>query len=104
MGKAMKVMKKKAAMKAMKAMKVMKKKAAMKRRAMKAAAVAPAMKVMRKKAAMKAMKVMKKKAVATMTAGAITVAVAEKTGLKAKEVKGVFSALSAIGVSECKKT
>merc|ERR1711939_1042082 len=54
--------------------------------------------------AMKAMKVMKAKAVATMPAGAVTVAVAEKTGLKAKEVKGVFSALSAIGVSECKKT
>merc|ERR1712025_577398 len=62
---------------------------------------------MRKKAAMKAMKamkVMKKKAVATMSAGAVSVVVAEKTGLKAKDVKSVFSALGDIGVAECKKT
>merc|ERR1712224_1121165 len=54
--------------------------------------------------AMKAMKVMKAKAVSAMPAGAVTVTVAEKTGLKAKEVKSVFSTLSAIGVAECKKT
>merc|ERR1719324_848336 len=58
--KAMKVMKK---MAAMKAMKVMKKKAAMKAmKVMKKKAAMTAMKVMKKKAAMKAMKVMKKKA------------------------------------------
>merc|ERR1719224_431574 len=68
--KAMKVMKKKAAMKAMKAMKVMKKKAAMK--AMKAA-----MKVMKKKAAMKAMKAMK--------------VMKKKAGSKAKTVGGLTS-------------
>merc|ERR1739847_40353 len=53
---------------------------------------------------MGAMKVMKKKAVSTMPAGAITVAVAEKTGLKAKEVKSCISALGDIGVAECRKT
>merc|ERR1719301_74111 len=49
---------------------------------------------------------MKKKSVSakSMTAGAITVLVAEKTGLKAKEVKNCFSALSDIGVAECKKS
>merc|ERR1712224_498073 len=60
-----------------------------------------AMKVMKKKAAMK---VMKKKAVSTMTAGAITVTVAEKTGLKTKDVKNVLSTLGDIGVAECRKT
>merc|ERR1711977_587867 len=54
--------------------------------------------------AMKAMKVMKKKAVSTMTAGAVTTAVAEKAGLKNGEVKGVISAISALGVAELKKS
>merc|ERR1711998_202896 len=84
MGKAMKAMKKKAAMKAaapvamkamkkkaaMKAMKVMKKMAAMKAmKAMKKKAAMKAMKVMKKKAAMKAMKAMKKKAVSKIARG-----------------------------------
>merc|ERR1712072_77870 len=60
-----------------------------------------AMKVMKKKAAMK---VIKKKAVGAMPAGAVTVAVAEKTGLKTKEVKSVLSSLGAIGAVEVKKT
>merc|ERR1719217_931816 len=75
----MKVMKKKAAMKAMK---VMKKKAAMK-----------AMKVMKKKAAMKAMKAMKKKSVSKVAHGQMAKAMVlreskEKTvgGLTAKDL------------------
>merc|ERR1712146_114560 len=49
---------------------------------------------------------MKKKSVSSksMTAGAVTVLVAEKTGLKAKEVKSCLSALSDVGVAECKKS
>merc|ERR1712219_98738 len=81
--KAMKVMKKKAAMKAMKAAPpVMKKKAAMK-----------AMKVMKKKAAMKAMKVMKKKHVSKIARGSFSKVLVlrgskEKTigGLSAKDL------------------
>merc|ERR1712025_1238043 len=46
---------------------------------------------------------MKSKAVAA-TAGAITAAVAEKSGLKATEVKGVISALSGLGAAELKKS
>merc|ERR1712005_31330 len=77
--KAMKVMKKKAAMKAMKAaMKVMKKKAAMK--AMKA------MKVMKKKAAMKAMKAMK--SVSKIAKGRCAKAMVLR-GSKAKTVGGL---------------
>merc|ERR1712134_256018 len=76
-----KVMKKKAAMKAMKAaMKVMKKKAAMK--AMKA------MKVMKKKAAMKAMKAMKKKAVSKIARGIFSKVMVLR-GSKAKTVGGL---------------
>merc|ERR1711862_381051 len=44
------------------------------------------------------------KAVSAMPAGAVTVAVAEKCGLKAKEVKACISALGDIGVAECRKT
>merc|ERR1711937_848556 len=44
------------------------------------------------------------KAVSAMPAGAVSVVVAEKTGLKAKDVKSVFSALGNIGVAECRKT
>merc|ERR1712185_89112 len=72
--KAMKVMKKKAAMKAMK---VMKKMAAMK-----------AMKVMKKKAAMKAMKAMKKKAVSKIARGRYAKAMV-LSGSKEKTVGGV---------------
>merc|ERR1712199_49327 len=75
-----KVMKKKAAMKAMKAMKVMKKMAAMK--AMKA------MKVMKKKAAMKAMKAMKKKSVSKIAKGRCAKAMVLR-GSKAKTVGGL---------------
>merc|ERR1712078_788277 len=78
--KAMKVMKKKAAMKAMKAEKVMKKKAAMK--AMKAE------KVMKKKAAMKAMKAMKKKAVSKIARGIFSKVMVLR-GSKAKTVGGL---------------
>merc|ERR1712199_50725 len=70
----MKVMKKKAAMKAMK---VMKKKAAMK-----------AMKVMKKKAAMKAMKAMKKKSVSKIAKGIMAKAMVLR-GSKAKTVGGL---------------
>merc|ERR1712100_284523 len=73
----MKVMKKKAAMKAMKAMKVMKKMAAMK--AMKA------MKVMKKKAAMKAMKA---KSVSKIAKGRCAKAMVLR-GSKAKTVGGL---------------
>merc|ERR1712023_365282 len=75
--KAMKVMKKKAAMKAMKAMKVMKKMAAMK--AMKA------MKVMKKKAAMKAMK---EKSVSRIAKGRCAKSMVLR-GSKAKTVGGL---------------
>merc|ERR1719405_186444 len=70
----MKVMKKKAAMKAMK---VMKKKAAMK-----------AMKVMKKTAAMKAMKAMKKKSVSKIARGRMAYAMVLR-GSKAKTVGGL---------------
>merc|ERR1711998_409236 len=72
--KAMKVMKKKAAMKAMK---VMKKMAAMK-----------AMKVMKKKAAMKAMKAMKKKSVSKIAKGRMAYAMVLR-GSKAKTNGGL---------------
>merc|ERR1711998_604554 len=100
MGKAMKVMKKKAAMKkapavaepkAMKAMKVMKKKAAMK----KAPAVA-------EPKAMKAMKVMKGKSVKAMTKGGIADSLASATGLKKAECNKVLDHLAEIGTKEVK--
>merc|ERR1712134_29711 len=72
-----KVMKKKAAMKAMKAEKVMKKKAAMK-----------AMKVMKKKAAMKAMKAMKKKSVSKIATGRLSKVMVLR-GSKVKTVGGL---------------
>merc|ERR1712167_219360 len=50
--------------------------------------------------AMKAMKATKK----TMAGGAIMKTIAEKTGLKAKEVKGVFSELQTIAYAEVSKT
>merc|ERR1711964_950020 len=105
MGKAMKVMGKKAAMKAMKAMKVMKKKAAMK----KAPAVAEpkamkAMKVMKKKAAMKAMKAMKAKAVKAMPKTGIADSIANAVGLKKSECSKALDALAKIGTTEVKKT
>merc|ERR1712138_268761 len=112
MGKAMKVMKKKAAMKAapavaepkaMKAMKVMKKKAAMK----KAPAVAEpkamkAMKVMKKKAAMKAMKAMKKKAVSSMSKSGIAETLADAMELKKKDCVKALDTLAALGAKEVK--
>merc|ERR1719482_1280948 len=110
--KAMKVMKKKAAMKkalavaepkAMKAMKVMKKKAAMK----KAPAVAEpkamkAMKVMKKKAAMKAMKAMKKKAVSTMSKSGIADTLADATEWSKKDCVKALDTLAALGAKEVK--
>merc|ERR1711862_655194 len=92
--------------KAMKAMKVMKKKAAMK----KAPAVAEpkamkAMKVMKKKAAMKAMKVMKAKAVKShMTKGAIADSLAAAMELKRVQCTKILDHLSEIGATEVKKT
>merc|ERR1712193_355579 len=85
------VMKKKAAMKAMK---VMKKKAAMKAmKVMKKKADMKAMKVMKKKAAMKAMKAMKKKHVSKIARGSFSKVLVlrgskEKTigGLSAKDL------------------
>merc|ERR1712124_78915 len=74
MAKAMKAMKKKAAMKAMK---VMKKKAAMK-----------AMKVMKKKAAMKAIKAMKKKSVSKIARGSHAKSMVLR-GTKEKTVGGM---------------
>merc|ERR1719446_768375 len=94
----MKVMKKKAAMKAMKAMKkkaamkamkVMKKMAAMKAmKVMKKKAAMKAMKVMKKKAAMKAMKAMKKKAVSKIARGIFSKVMVLR-GSKAKTVGGL---------------
>merc|ERR1719301_446083 len=75
----------------MKAMKVMKKKAAMKR-AMKAAAP------------MKAMKVMKGKAVKAMPKSGIADALASKTGLEKKAVSGVIDDLVTLATAEVKKT
>merc|ERR1712139_645544 len=130
--KAMKAMKKKAAMKAMKAMKkkaamkamkAIKKKAAMKRRAMKAAApvAMKAMKAMRKKAAMKrramkaaapvamkamrkAMKTMKKKAASALTKTAICDALATKSGIAKGEVSKMLDDFSVLATAEVKKT
>merc|ERR1719359_1902406 len=100
--KAMKVMKKKAAMKAMK---VMKKKAAMKA----APAVAEpkamkAMKAMKKKAAMKAMKAMKKKAVSTMSKTGIAETLADATELNKKDCVKALDSLAALGAKEVKNT
>merc|ERR1719272_743400 len=85
-----------------KAMKAMKK--AMKAR--KAAAAAPAPKAMKAmkamKKAMKAMKAMKAGGVLTQT-GALQ-SVAETTGLKTKDVKGVVDALMGVAVAQVKKT
>merc|ERR1712072_370121 len=120
--KAMKVMKKKAAMKrramkaaapvAMKAMKAMSKKAAMKRRAMKAAApvAMKAMRVMKKKKAMKAMKAMKtmktmkKKAASALTKTAICDALATKSGIAKGEVSKMLDDFSVLATAEVKKT
>merc|ERR1712054_96779 len=91
--KAMQVMKKKAAMKAMKAMKamgVMKKKAAMKK--------APAV------AEPKAMKAMKKKAVSTMSKTGIAETLANATELKKKDCVEALDTLAAIGAKEVKTT
>merc|ERR1712193_299516 len=89
-------MKKKAAAPAPKAMKAMKK--AMKRAMKKAAAPAPkAMKAMKK--AMKAMKSMKGGA---MTQTGAFQSVAETTGLKTKDVKGVVEALMTVAVDQVK--
>merc|ERR1711908_104017 len=57
----------------------------------------------------KAMKAMKAKTVSkkggkTITVSAINDAVASKTGMKAKEVKGVIQALGAVGADEIKKS
>merc|ERR1711865_280622 len=98
--KAMKAMK--TAMKAMKAMKkAMKKKAA-------AAAPAPkAMKAMKKamkKKAMKAMLAMKAMKAGALTQTAVFQSVAEKTGLKTKDAKGVVDALMEVAVSQVTKS
>merc|ERR1712124_242480 len=86
MGKTMKVMKKKAVMKAMKGMK---KKAAMKAmKGMKKKAAMKAMKVMKKKAAMKAMKAMKKKSVSKIATGRLAKVMVLR-GSKAKTVGGM---------------
>merc|ERR1712144_81510 len=83
-----KVMKKKAAMKAMKAMK---KKAAVKAmKVMKKKAAMKAMKVMKKKAAMKAMKAMKKKFVSKIGRGRFAKAMVLR-GSKAKTTGGLTS-------------
>merc|ERR1712087_364755 len=104
---------------AMKAMKAMRKKAAMKRRAMKAAAPAAmkAMKAMRKKAAMKrramkaaapvamkAMKTMKKKAASALTKTAICDALASKNGIAKGEVSKLLDDFSVLATAEVKKT
>merc|ERR1719240_1765141 len=88
----MKVMKKKAAMKAMK---VMKKKAAMK-----------AMKVMKKKAAMKAMKAMKKKSVSKVAHGqmakAMVLRVSKESSARAKKspwIQAVAQARKALKIT-----
>merc|ERR1711964_592547 len=97
MKKAMKAMKAAAAAPAPKAMKAMKK--AMKAKA--AAAPAPkAMKAMKK--AMKARKAMK--AGGAMTQTAVFQSVAETTGLKTKDAKGVVEALMAVAVSQVAKS
>merc|ERR1712025_396638 len=115
MGKAMKAMKKKAAMKAaapvamkamkkkaaMKAMKAMKKKAAMKaaapvamkamkKKAVMKAAAPVAMKAMKKKAAMKAMKAMKKKIVSKIAKGRFSKSLVLR-GTKAKTAGGLVA-------------
>merc|ERR1712072_485071 len=93
-----KAMKKKAAAPAPKAMKAMKK--AMKRAMKHAAAPAPkAMKAMKK--AMKAMRAMKAGA---MTQTAVFQSVAEKTGLKTKDAKGVVDAFMEVAVSQVQKS
>merc|ERR1712196_333626 len=69
-------------------------------KSMKAAAPAPkAMKAMKK--AMKSMKAMKAGA---MTQTAVFQSVAETTGLKTKDAKGVVEALMAVAVTEVKKS
>merc|ERR1740117_1913137 len=75
-------------------------------KARKAAAAAPAPKAMKAmkamKKAMKAMKAMKAGGVLTQT-GALQ-SVAETTGLKTKDVKGVVDALMGVAVAQVKKT
>merc|ERR1711985_210375 len=78
----------------MKAMKVMKKKAAMKR-AMKAAAAA---------APMKAMKAMKKKAVKAMSKGGIADTLATNCGLKKSQCSQVIDEIAVLATAEVKKT
>merc|ERR1712007_192843 len=64
-----------------------------------------AMKAMKEMKAMKAMKAMKSamKAGGPMTASGAYSAVAEKVGLKAKDVKGVFEAMMAVAADQLKK-
>merc|ERR1719272_2429110 len=82
-------------------------------KARKAAAAAPAPKAMKAMKAMKkAMKAMKKamKAMKAMKAGGVLTqtgalqSVAETTGLKTKDVKGVVDALMGVAVAQVKKT
>merc|ERR1719353_2057144 len=55
--------------------------------------------------AMKSMKAMKRAAgKRAMTGGGIVGAIAEKTGLKTKDVKGVFAELNSIAYKEVKST
>merc|ERR1740115_199756 len=90
----------------MKAMKAMKKAMKKRKAVAAAAAAAPAPKAMKAmkamKKAMKAMKAMKAGGAMTQT-GALQ-SVAETTGLKTKEVKGVVDALIGVAVAQVKKT
>merc|ERR1712238_118222 len=74
-------------------------------KAMKAMKTMKAMKAMKAMKDMKAMKGMKSamKAGGAMTASGAYSAVAEKVGMKAKDVKGVFEAMMAVAADQLKK-